>query len=95
MSEIVVISGTQGIGSISGAHSCGGLWKAMQKCGVLQGKKPHPPLLSSSFSVLPLLGQINLKAKDRESIGYKLASWNRTEDRGLKSAMEGKEHGRN
>lgn len=58
-------------------------------------QRPHPPLLPSSFSMLPLLGQINLKAKDRESIGYKLASWNRTEDKVLKSAMEGKEHGRN
>lgn len=67
----------------------------MQKCGVLQGKGPHPLLLSSSFSMLPLLGQINLKAKDRESVGYKLASWNRTEDRGLKSTVEGREHGRN
>lgn len=91
----VVISGAQGIGSVSEGHSCGDFKKQCKMCGVLQGKEPHPPLLPSSFSVLPLLGQINLKAKDRESIGYKLASWNRTEDKGLKSAVEGKDQGRN
>lgn len=54
-------------------HSCGeldtretrNLKKQCKVCGVLQSKGPQLPLLPSTFSVVPLLGQINLKAMHR------------------------------